>query len=221
MADLHYVLEVEPLDLGADVKAVGLDLMEVESREPAHGSDAAHIWAAALGALAGTEPWALDFFAHLDRVREYCRLHAIPFEEKSRAICLVIPAPPPEPSRTDRTIRRRNLWRARRRAADSGRRRRRRRTGPPRRGRVSRRISKLFVLRGLRFREWFPDAAHRKVVDQRGPPPREARRRGPARRSRPPAMYGIRYLGHSGYDTRGTIAGSLTVLTEILHRHLH
>ena len=57
--------------------------MEVESREPAHGSDAAHIWASALGALAGTEPWALDFFAHLDRVREYCTLHAIPFEEKS------------------------------------------------------------------------------------------------------------------------------------------
>ena len=26
-ADLHYVMEVEPLDLGADAKAVGLDLM--------------------------------------------------------------------------------------------------------------------------------------------------------------------------------------------------
>ena len=75
MADLHYVMEVEPLDLGADVKAVGLDLMEVESREPARGADAARIWAATLGALPGTEPWALDFFAHLDRVREYCRLH--------------------------------------------------------------------------------------------------------------------------------------------------
>ena len=94
--DLHYVLEVEPLDLGADVKAVGLDLMEVESREPAHGSDAAHIWAAALPALAGTEPWGLDFFSHLDRVREYCALHAIAFEEKSSGHSLVIPAPSPE-----------------------------------------------------------------------------------------------------------------------------
>jgi hypothetical protein len=97
VTDLHYVLEVEPLDLGADVKAIGLDLMEVESREPAHGSDAAHIWAAALAALPGTEPWGLDFFAHLDRVREYCGLHAIGFEEKSSGHSLVIPAPSPEP----------------------------------------------------------------------------------------------------------------------------
>ena len=97
MTDLHYVLEIEPLDLGADVKAVGLDLMEVESREPAHGSDAARIWAAALAALAGTDPWALDFFSHLDRVREYCALHAIVFEEKSSGHSLVIPALSPEP----------------------------------------------------------------------------------------------------------------------------
>jgi hypothetical protein len=97
MANLHYVLEIEPLDLGPDVKAVGLDLMEVESREPARGSDAGHVWAAALAALAGTEPWALDFFAHVDRVREYCALHAIAFEEKSSGHSLVIPAPSPEP----------------------------------------------------------------------------------------------------------------------------
>jgi hypothetical protein len=93
MADLHYVMEVEPLDLGADVKAVGLDLMEVESREPARGGDAARIWAATLGALPGTEPWALDFLAHFDRVREYCRLHSIAAEEKSSGHSLIIPAP--------------------------------------------------------------------------------------------------------------------------------
>jgi hypothetical protein len=93
MADLHYVMEVEPLDLGADVKAVGLDLMEVESREPAAGSDAARIWAATLAALAGAEPWALDFFSHLERLRGYCRLHEIAFREKISSRCLIIPAP--------------------------------------------------------------------------------------------------------------------------------
>jgi hypothetical protein len=71
--------------------------MEVESREPARGSDAAHIWAAAIAALAGNEPWALDFFAHLERVREYCNSRAITFEEKASGHSLVIPAPSPEP----------------------------------------------------------------------------------------------------------------------------
>ena len=97
MANLHYVMEVEPLDLGVDVRAVGLDLMEVESREPANGNGAAHIWASALDALAGTEPWVLDFFAHLDRVREYCTLHAIPFEEQSSGHLVAVPSPPTEP----------------------------------------------------------------------------------------------------------------------------
>ncbi len=91
MADLRYVLEVEPLDLGADVKAVGLDLVEIESREPARGTDAARLWAATLSALPGTDPWALDFFAHLDRVREYCRIRGVAFEEKSYGHSLVHP----------------------------------------------------------------------------------------------------------------------------------
>jgi hypothetical protein len=93
MADLKYILEIEPLDLGADVKAVGLALEDIENREPVRGPDAARIWAAALGSLAGDEPWAFDFFAHLDRVREYCRLHEIALEEKASGKSLVIPAP--------------------------------------------------------------------------------------------------------------------------------
>ncbi len=91
------MLEVEPVDLGPDVKAVGLELVEVESREPVRGKDAARIWAAALPALPGTEPWALDFFAHLPRVREYCARHSVPFQEKSSGHLLVVPAPPSEP----------------------------------------------------------------------------------------------------------------------------
>jgi hypothetical protein len=91
--DSPYILEVEPLDLGADVKAVGLELVEMESREPARGAGAARVWAAALSSLAGTEPWVLDFFSHLDRVREYCRLHGVSFEEKASGHSLVIPRP--------------------------------------------------------------------------------------------------------------------------------
>jgi hypothetical protein len=93
MAELQYVLEVEPLDLGADVKAVGLDLVEIESREPARGADAARLWAASLGALAGTEPWVLDFFSHLDRVRSYCEKSGVAFEEKASGHSIVVPAP--------------------------------------------------------------------------------------------------------------------------------
>jgi hypothetical protein len=68
--------------------------VEIESREPARGADAARLWAATLGALPGTEPWALDFFSHLDRVRDYCRLRGVAFEEKASGHSLVIPAPP-------------------------------------------------------------------------------------------------------------------------------
>ena len=37
MALLPYSLEIEALDLGADVKAVGLELIETGSREPLRG----------------------------------------------------------------------------------------------------------------------------------------------------------------------------------------
>jgi len=96
MPDLHYVLEIEPLDLGADIKAVGFDLMEVESREPARGKDAAGIWGDALRALSADEPWGLDFFAHLDRVRDYCRVHQLPVEEHADGHMLFVPSPSAE-----------------------------------------------------------------------------------------------------------------------------
>jgi hypothetical protein len=89
-----YLLEVEPLDLGPDVRAVGLELAEAdEHREPVRGPDAARIWTRVLPAVAGDEPWALDFFSHLDRLRDFCERHQIPFREATHR-SIVVPAPP-------------------------------------------------------------------------------------------------------------------------------
>ncbi|MFZ0084610.1 MAG: hypothetical protein WAK78_04920 [Candidatus Acidiferrales bacterium] len=87
------LLEIEPLDLGPDVRAIGLELTEAdENHEPIRGDDAARIWSRVLRATAAAESWALDFFSHLDRVRDYCQRHEIAFREASSR-CLVIPAP--------------------------------------------------------------------------------------------------------------------------------
>jgi hypothetical protein len=87
-----YSLDVQALELGADTKAVGLELIETESREPLRGAEAAEIWAAALSALPSKEPFAVDFFSHLERVREYCQGHQIAFRE-STSRCLVVEQP--------------------------------------------------------------------------------------------------------------------------------
>jgi len=89
------VLEVDPLNLGPDVRAVGLELFEQESREPVRGSEAARIWGRVLGALAGQEPWALDFFSHLDRLRDFCRRHGISYREAATR-SIIIPQPESE-----------------------------------------------------------------------------------------------------------------------------
>ncbi len=96
METLTCLLEVEPLDLGPDVKAVSLELIDRESREPVRGREAARVWGAVLPAVAATEPWAFDFFSHLDRVRDFCRSHSIPFREAANR-CIVVAAPEPEP----------------------------------------------------------------------------------------------------------------------------
>lgn len=88
-----FLLEIEPLDLGPDVKAIGLELAEDdENREPVRGKEAAEIWSRVLIATSATEEWALDFFSHLDRVREYCAHHGINYREVSQR-SIVIPAP--------------------------------------------------------------------------------------------------------------------------------
>jgi hypothetical protein len=87
-----YLLDIEPLDLGSEVRAVGLELVEGdENREPVRGNDAARVWARTLSAVAGTEPWVLDFFSHLDRVKDFCEHRHIPFREANQR-SIVIPA---------------------------------------------------------------------------------------------------------------------------------
>jgi hypothetical protein len=88
-----HILDVEPLDLGPEVRAIGLELVEAdENREPVRGLQAAKIWSRVLTATAATTPWALDFFSHLDRVKEYCARHEIAHREASHR-SIVIPAP--------------------------------------------------------------------------------------------------------------------------------
>lgn len=88
-----YLLDIEALDLGPDVRAVGLDLVEAdENREPVRGHDAGIIWSRVLTATAGKEVWALDFFSHLERVRDFCKTHEIIYRDASQR-SLVIPAP--------------------------------------------------------------------------------------------------------------------------------
>lgn len=90
-----YLLDIEALDLGPDVRAVGLDLVEAdENREPVRGEDAARIWSRVIRATAGSELWALDFFSHLDRVRDFCEGRGIEYREANKR-SLVIPAPEP------------------------------------------------------------------------------------------------------------------------------
>lgn len=93
-----FSLEVQALDLGADVKAIGLELLETESREPVRGKEAAEFWAAAVSLLANNEPYVLDFFSHLDRVREFCAAHQIAFRDTGARSLLIS-----EPSREELT----------------------------------------------------------------------------------------------------------------------
>ncbi len=90
-----HLLDIEALDLGADVRSVGLELVGAdENREPVRGADAARIWSRVLQATAGQEAWALDFFSHIDRVRDFCKLHDIAYREANqRSIVVSVPEP--------------------------------------------------------------------------------------------------------------------------------
>jgi hypothetical protein len=90
-----FSLDVQALDLGAGVKAVGLELVGTENREPVHGKEAAEIWSAVFPALVAGEPYVVDFFGHIDRVREFCKARGIALREAAER-CVVLPQPGPE-----------------------------------------------------------------------------------------------------------------------------
>jgi len=90
-----FSLDVQALDLGGGVKAVGLELVETENREPVRGKDAAEIWSAVFPALAGTESYVVDFFSHIERVREFCKTRDIALRDAAER-CVVLPQPDQE-----------------------------------------------------------------------------------------------------------------------------
>jgi len=87
-----FSLDIESLNLGADVKAVGLELVETENREPVRGKQASEIWSAVFPALVAGEPFEVDFFSHLDRVREFCKTRGMILREAAER-CIVLPQP--------------------------------------------------------------------------------------------------------------------------------
>src|SRR6266702_2932754 len=76
-----FSLDVQALDLGNEVKAVGLELVETENREPVRGKEGAEIWSEVFPGLAGKDPFVVDFFSHIDRVREFCKARKIEWRE--------------------------------------------------------------------------------------------------------------------------------------------
>lgn len=90
-----FSLDVQTLDLGSDVKAISLEILETESREPVRGKQAADFWAVIFPLLAAGEPFTVDFFSHLDRVRDFCSAQGIDFREAGQR-CIVIAFPPQE-----------------------------------------------------------------------------------------------------------------------------
>jgi hypothetical protein len=87
-----FSLDVETLDLGPGVKAVGLELIETENREPVRGKRAAEIWAAVFPALAQAEYYVADFFSHIERVKEFCDARKMDYREAG-VRSIVLPQP--------------------------------------------------------------------------------------------------------------------------------
>src|SRR5437762_8051763 len=87
-----FSLDVQALDLGGGIKAVALELVETENREPVRGRDAAEIWSAVFPALAGNESYAVDFFSHTERAREFRKTQEMAIRDATER-CVVLPHP--------------------------------------------------------------------------------------------------------------------------------
>src|ERR1700687_3961855 len=90
-----FSLDVQALDLGGGVRRVVLVCVETKNREPVRGKDAADIWSAVFPALAGTESYVVDFFSHIERVREFCKMREIALRDAAER-CVVLPQPDQE-----------------------------------------------------------------------------------------------------------------------------
>lgn len=90
-----YSLDVQALELGEGVKAAGLELIETENREAVRGREAAEIWSAIFPAIAGHESYAVDFFSHVERVREFCKARGMALREAGER-CVVLTQPSAE-----------------------------------------------------------------------------------------------------------------------------
>jgi len=79
------ILDIETLDLGPDLRAIGLELVEPgATREPVCGAPAAKVWSPVLLAVAAGEPLVFDFFSHLERVRDFCVRRNLAWREGAR-----------------------------------------------------------------------------------------------------------------------------------------
>ena len=147
-----FSLDVQALDLGNEIKAVGLELVETENREPVRGAESAEIWSEIFPALAAKEAFAVDFFSHIERVREFSKARQIEWREAAER-CLVIAQPSVE------QLRQLCSGRGTRKPAIAA-----------RLGCLPGSVRAVYLLRGLRAGRWVGHGAEPRALAQRDHP---------------------------------------------------
>ncbi|SRR5579875_300766 len=85
------ILEIEPMDLGNEIRATGLELLDGADREPVAGAETAHAWSKIVPALAGREPWACDLYGSVERICAFCESKGTRHREVSKNLLVVAP----------------------------------------------------------------------------------------------------------------------------------